>query len=619
MFSDYRVFLVWMVSLALVPVAAAQQAAPTHDASHSTTTAPLAARQAQLRTAIEQEWQYQLKAYPELATAIGDSRYNDRLDDRSAAAEEQHTRYAREQIRIFEAIDTRGFPEQEALNKALMLRQLRDSVEEAQFRPWEMPVNQMNGDHLDLAALASQMPFLTVKDYENYLARLHAIPHALDQVTVNMRQGLRDRLMPPKYLLEKVASQAEDIGAKPLATSPFTAPLEKFPAAISAPDQQRLTRAIEAAVRDEVEPAYAKFAAFVRNDYAPHGRTEYGVWALPNGSAEYRFAVRHMTTTDLTPDQIHAMGLKQVAEIDVQMLKLAESLGYHDLKSFNAHIRNDRDLYGKSSQQIFDLYQHYTDQMYTKLPQLFGHLPKTRLEVVPMDAYRAPDAVPADYSPGAGDGSRPGRINVNEYDPTHRLLLNVEAIAYHEGIPGHHMQFSIAQELPALPAFRRFSEYNAYSEGWAFYAERLGKEAGFYQDPYSEYGRLENEMWRSVRLVVDTGVHDEHWSRQQMIDFFHQHTAMDDKNIETEVDRYIAWPGQALAYKLGQMKILDLRERARQALGQRFDLRAFHDAVLDEGPLPLDILDTRINAWIEQQEKLTKGTATPRIALGKSD
>ena len=619
MFSDYRVFPVWMLSLALVPVAAAQQAAPKHDASHSTATASLAARQAQLRTAIEQEWQYQLKAYPELATAIGDSRYNDRLDDRSAAAEEQHTQYAREQIRLFEAIDTRGFPEQEALNKALMLRQLRDSVEEAQFRPWEMPVNQMNGDHLDLAALASQMPFLTVKDYENYLARLHAIPHALDQVTVNMRQGLRDRLMPPKYLLEKVASQSEDIGAKPLATSPFTAPLKKFPAAISAPDQQRLTRAIEAAVRDEVEPAYAKFAAFVRNDYAPHGRTEYGVWALPNGSAEYRFAVRHMTTTDLTPDQIHAMGLRQVDEIDSQMLKLARSLGYNDLRSFNEHIRNDRDLYGKSSEQIFDLYQHYTDQMYTKLPQLFGHLPKTRLEVVPMDAYRAPDAVPADYSPGAGDGSRPGRINVNEYDPTHRLLLNVEAIAYHEGIPGHHMQFSIAQELPALPAFRRFSEYNAYSEGWAFYAERLGKEAGFYQDPYSEYGRLENEMWRSVRLVVDTGVHDEHWSRQQMIDFFHQHTAMDDKNIETEVDRYIAWPGQALAYKLGQMKILELRERARQALGQRFDLRAFHDAVLDEGPLPLDILDTRINAWIEQQEKLTKGTATPRIALGKSD
>ncbi|MDE3186173.1 MAG: DUF885 family protein [Acidobacteriota bacterium] len=590
-----------MLTLALVPISPAQQAAPAPP--HSAATASLAARRAQLREAIEQEWQYRLKTYPELATAIGDPRYNDRLDDRSAAAREQDTQHAREEIRIFTSIDTQGFPEHEALNKTLMLRQLHDRVQSAQFRSWEMPVNQLNGDHLELAALASQMPFRTVKDYENYLARLHAIPHALDQVTANMRLGLRDRLMPPKYLLEKVASQAEDIATKPLAASPFTAPLKKFPATISAPDRQRLTHAIEAAVQYEVEPAYAKFAAFVRNDYAPHGRTEYGVWALQNGAGQYRFAVRHMTTTDLTPDQIHTMGLKQVAEIDAQMLKLAESLGYHDLKSFNEHIRNDQDLYGKSSQQVFDLYQHYTDQMYAKLPQLFGHLPKTRLEVVPMEAYRAPDAVPADYSPGAGDGSRPGRINVNEYDPTHRLLLNVEAIAYHEGIPGHHMQFSIAQELPALPAFRRFSEYNAYSEGWAFYAERLGKEAGFYQDPYSEYGRLENEMWRSVRLVVDTGVHEKHWSRQQMIDFFHQHTAMDDKNIETEVDRYIAWPGQALAYKLGQMKILELRERARQALGNRFDLRAFHDAVLDEGPLPLDMLDARIDAWIAQQKK----------------
>jgi uncharacterized protein (DUF885 family) len=417
-----------------------------------------------------------------------------------------------------------------------------------------------------------------------------------------MQQGMRDHLMPPKYLLEKVASEAEDIAAKPLAESPFTKPLRKFPPAISEPDKQRLTQAIEAAVRDEVEPAYVKFAAFVRDEYVQHGRTEYGVWALPDGVARYRFAVRQMTTTDLTPDQIHAMGLRQVVEIDIEMLKVAQSLGFQDVKSFNEHIRADPDLYGKSGQQIFGLYRRYTDQMYAKLPQFFGHLPRTHLEVVPMQAYRAPDSVPADYSPGAGDGSRPGRINVNEYGPSHRLLLNVEAIAYHEGIPGHHLQFSIAQELSGLPAFRRFSEYNAYSEGWAFYAERLGKDAGFYQDPYSEYGRLENEMWRSVRLVVDTGAHDKHWSRQQMIDFFREHTAMDDQNIATEVDRYIAWPGQALAYKLGQMKILELRERARQVLGPRFDIRAFHDAVLDQGPVPLDVLEVRIKAWIAQQQ-----------------
>ena len=565
--------------------------------------ASLAVRRAQLRDAIEQDWQYDLKTSPEFATAIGDARFNDQLADRSAEAAERDAQHARESIRTIEAIDTAGFPEQESLNKTLILRQLHDGLDNAQFRPWEMPVNQMNGDHLDLAALPSQMPFKTVKDYQNYLARLHAIPHALDQDTINMRQGLKDRLMPPRYLLEKVTSEAQDIATKPLAESPFTAPLHQFPSTISPPDKQRLTTAIESAVKDEVQPAFSKFAAFVRDEYAPHGRTEYGIWSLPNGEAQYRVAVRQMTTTDRTPADIHAMGVKQVAEIDAQMLALAQSLGFHDLKSFNEHIRKDPEHYGKSSQQIFDLYQHYADQMKAKLPLLFGHLPKTPLEVVPMEAYRAPHAVPADYSPGAADGGRPGRINVNEFDPTHRLLLNVEAIAYHEGIPGHHMQFSIAQELPDTPAFRRFSEYNAYSEGWAFYAERLGKEVGFYQDPYSEYGRLENEMWRSVRLVVDTGVHEQHWSRQQMIDFFHEHTAMDDQNIETEVDRYIAWPGQALAYKLGQMKILELRERAKQALGAHFDIRAFHDAVLDEGPLPLDLLDARINTWIAEQKQ----------------
>ena len=445
--------------------------------------ASLAVRRAQLRDAIEQDWQYDLKTSPEFATAIGDARFNDQLADRSAEAAERDAQHARESIRTIEAIDTAGFPEQESLNKTLILRQLHDGLDNAQFRPWEMPVNQMNGDHLDLAALPSQMPFKTVKDYQNYLARLHAIPHALDQDTINMRQGLKDRLMPPRYLLEKVTSEAQDIATKPLAESPFTAPLHQFPSTISPPDKQRLTTAIESAVKDEVQPAFSKFAAFVRDEYAPHGRTEYGIWSLPNGEAQYLVAVRQMTTTDRTPADIHAMGVKQVAEIDAQMLALAQSLGFHDLKSFNEHIRKDPEHYGKSSQQIFDLYQHYADQMKAKLPLLFGHLPKTPLEVVPMEAYRAPHAVPADYSPGAADGGRPGRINVNEFDPTHRLLLNVEAIAYHEGIPGHHMQFSIAQELPDTPAFRRFSEYNAYSEGWAFYAERLGKEVGFYQDP----------------------------------------------------------------------------------------------------------------------------------------
>jgi len=562
----------------------------------------LEARRGQLSAALQQQWEYELRTHPEMATYIGDNRYNDRLSDHSAASYARELEHAKQTLQSIESISTDGFPPQEQLNKLLMVRRLREDIESAGFKDWEMPVDQFGGIHLSYAALPSSTPFRSVKDYEDYLSRLHQIPRVFEQIRENMQLGLRDGLVPPRYLLDKVAVQSQDIADKSPHDSPFTQPVLKFLVGISDSDKQRLHDATLAAVKNEVAPAYASFAAFVRTQYAPHGRVDYGIWALPQGDARYRFDVRQMTTTDLGPEEIHQMGLKQVAEIEAQMLDLARRQGFSALASFNEHIRSDRKLYATSGEQLLNLYQHYADQMYAKLPQLFSHLPKTKLEVIPMEAFRAPDSVPADYSPGAGDGSRPGRINVNEYDPQHRLLLNVEAIAYHEGIPGHHLQFSVAQQLPDLPPFRRFASYNAYSEGWAFYAERLGKEAGFYQDPYSEYGRLENEMWRSVRLVVDTGVHYKHWSRQQMVDFFRQHTAMDEPNIQTEVDRYIAWPGQALAYKLGQMKILELRQRAHDALGDKFDVRAFHDAVLADGPLPLDVLESRINAWIGSQK-----------------
>jgi uncharacterized protein (DUF885 family) len=489
------------------------------------------------------------------------------------------------------------------LNRALMMRSLRMALDSAPFKTWEMPATQFGGVHLGYASLAYDSPFRNAKDYEDYLARLRQLPGVLGQAVGHMRDGLRDHLMPPKYLLEKVAVQAQEIADAPLDRSAFTEPLRTFPDSIPEADRRRLRGLIEDAVRSEVAPAYARFAEFVRRDYAPHGRIHPGVWALPAGDARYRLAVREQTTTDLTPEEIHELGLKSVSEIEAEMLTIARKMGYGDLKSFNAHLRQDAALHAKSGAQLLDLYTHYRDQMDTKLPLLFGRLPKNALAVVPMESYRSADGVPADYSIGAGDGSRPGRINVNEYAPEKRLLLNVEAIAYHEGVPGHHLQFSIAQELADLPPFRKYTlDLNAYTEGWAFYSERLGKEVGFYQDPYSDYGRLQNEMWRAVRWVVDTGVHAKHWSRQQMIDFFHEHTAMDDQNIETEVDRYIAWPAQALSYKMGQRKILELRARAQKELGAKFDLRAFHDAVLDQGPLPLDILETKINQWMAEQK-----------------
>ncbi len=581
-----RIVSVACLSAILFSPSFAQSVAATNEDAH-------------LNDALDTEWQYELKTNPETATYVGDTRYNDRLNDYSPAAFAREVAHAKEALQQFEAIDPATLSDEGRLNRTLILRTLQRRIDGAPFKNWEMPVNQMNGPHLDYASMPSQMPFDTVKDYENYLSRLRQLPTAFTDITHDMHLGLHDHLMPPRYLLEKVAAECQDIADKPVSESPFAEPIQKFPAAISATDQRRLKQVIEDAIRIDVIPTYAKFATFVRDEYAPHGRADFGVWALPDGDARYREAVKEMTTTDLTPEQIHAMGLAQVKELDAQMLAIAKAQGYADVKSFNEHIRKDPKLYGSSGAQILGLYQHYADQMYAKLPQLFAHLPENKLEVVPMDAFRAPDAVPADYSPGAAN--RPGRINVNEYDPTHRLLLNVEAIAYHEGIPGHHMQFSIAQERKDLPPFRKFGDYNAYSEGWALYAERLGKEVGFYRDPYSEYGRLGNEMWRSIRLVVDTGVHQDHWTRDQMIQFFRDHTAMDEKNIESEVDRYIAWPGQALAYKMGQMKILEMRSLARKELGPKFNIRGFHDAVLAEGPLPLDVFDTRMREWIEKQ------------------
>jgi len=566
----------------------------THAAEHN-----LEARRAELNRLLADEWEYSLRTQPELATQVGDDRYNDRLSDFSDKAIADDLEHTRQALARFEAIDSAGFPEQEKLNQSLMVRSLREALDSAQFKNWEMPATQFGGVHLGYASLPFDSPFRNVKDYEDYVSRLHQIPRVLEQATGHMRDGLHDHRIPPKYLLEKVSSQAQQIADDSLDKSPFTEPLRKFPDSVSEAERKPLRNGIESAVKNEVAPAYAKFAKFVRDDYAPHGRLDPGVWALPDGEARYRFAVRHQTTTDFTAEQIHQLGLKSVAEIETQMLAIAKAQGFSDLKSFNDHIRHDPKLHAKSGRQLLDLYTQYRDQMYGKLPELFGRLPKNKLVVVPMESFRSADGVPADYSLGAGDGSRPGRINVNEYAPERRLLLNVEAIAYHEGVPGHHLQFSIAQELTGLPPFRKYNlDLNAYTEGWAFYSERLGKEVGFYQDPYSDYGRLQNEMWRAVRWVVDTGVHSKHWTRQQMVDVFHQHTAMDDQNIETEVDRYIAWPAQALSYKMGQMKILELRARAQQELGAKFDLRAFHDAVLDQGPLPLDVLEAKINVWI---------------------
>lgn len=560
------------------------------------------ARRKALSDLLSERWEYTMRTNPIFASTIGDKRYNDQLEDLSQEAIDKDLRETQKFLARLEAVDTSGFPEQEALNKALLVRDLKMELEGARFTPWEMPVDQQNGIQIYLPDLVTVLSFQSVKDYDDYISRLRKIPKALDQVTVRMRKGMSDNLMPPRFLLEKALGQCNAIAVQSPEKSPFAQPFFKFPKGISETDQQKLRRAGLAAVKDSVLPAYARFTAFMRGEYVPKGRTEPGIWSLPDGAARYRYAIRRMTTTELTPEEIHELGLQQVEETEAQMLSLAHKLGFNDLPSLNAHIKSERKFYAVSGEQLLGLYAKYVREMESQLPSLFGHLPDSRLEAIPMEASRSKDAVPADYSGGTADGSRPGHINVNEWDPEHRLLLNVEAIAYHEGIPGHHLQISIAQELPDLPQFRKYEDYTAFVEGWAFYSERVAKEAGRYQDPYSDYGRLENEMWRAIRLVIDTGVHDKHWSREQMVDYFHRYTAMDEPNVQSEVDRYIAWPGQALAYKLGQLEILKLRQYAKDQLGSGFDIRAFHDEVLGSGALPLDILDQRVREWVDRQK-----------------
>lgn len=565
------------------------------------------ARRKQLNDLISEYWEYNLKQSPVFASIIGDKRYNDQLGSDSPESIKQDAAKKREYLAKFQAISTTGFPEQEKLNRELEIRDIQRDLGNFDLNLWQMPVSQIGGVHLELPQLVSILSFQSVKDYTDYISRLHQVPRVLDENIAAMRIGMSNGMMPPKFLLEKVVDQANGIASAEAEKSPFAEPFQKFSDSFTEADKKRLKADGLAAIQNDVNPAYAKFATFVKTDYAPKGRTEVGIWSLPNGDAIYKFMVRQSTTTDVEPEKIHQIGLQQVAEIEGQMQAIAKKLGYKDFKSLAAAIAGDPKLHGQSREQILDLYSKYIDQMKPKLPQLFGRLPKAELIVMPVESFREKDAPDAQYIEGTPDGSRPGHVMVNTGEPQKRSLIDVEATAYHEGVPGHHLQISMAQELPSLPPFRQHGFWGAYIEGWALYSERLGKEVGFYQDPYQEYGRLESEMWRAIRLVVDTGLHYKHWTRDQVVQYFHDHSSIDEISVQSETNRYISWPGQALSYKMGQLQILDLRAKAQKELGTNFDIREFHDQILDSGALPLDVLASEVDVWIAQKKAAPAG------------
>jgi uncharacterized protein (DUF885 family) len=558
---------------------------------------PVADRLAAQNAVFEEYYETDLRNFPERATAYGDYRYNDKLAEYSLDAIAQRHKSDEVFLARLEAIPSTGFSDQDQLSHDLLVRVLEQRIADFNLKEYEMPINQQGGIHTSLADLPLSVPFDSVKHYEDYVARLHQIPRVLSQTTEVLRAGMKEKLMPVRFLAEKLPVQCQGI----IDADPFLLPTKKYPAEVSPEDQKRLTQQITDAINTDVIPAYKTFAAFLRTEYAPEGRTTLSITSLADGEKRYENDIYGRTTTRMTPDQIHQLGLREIDRIQAEMTAIAKKEGFADLASFRASLKTNPKYIPTSADQILDDFRHYIAQMEPKLPELFTLLPKSPVTVEAIPAFQA--AAATHYVTGTPDGKRPGRVVVATSNFADRSLINDEAVAYHEGIPGHHMQLSVQQQLSGLPKFRLHGlGFNAYIEGWALYAEELGKEVGFYQDPVSDYGRLSSELFRAVRLVVDTGIHSKGWSRDQVVEFMRKSGAVDEPTIQSETDRYISWPAQALSYKLGQLKIRELRERARKELGPKFDIRKFHDEMLDGGTLPLDLLEARTDKWIAEQK-----------------
>src|SRR6266480_6024692 len=560
--------------------------------------APVSDRVAQQNALFEEFYQTGLKNSPERATSFGDYRYNALLDQYSLAEIARQHAEANDFLKRLQAIPTDGMSDKDLLSHRIMERQIQREDVNYSLKNYEMPVNQQNGVHTRLADLPLRVPLDSAQHYQDYISRLRQIPRALEQTTEVMRQGEKDGLMPPRLVLDKLPGQCDGI----VAANPFLIPTKKFPAEFSEDDKKRLTDEMTKAINDDVLPAYRKFAEFLRTEYDPKGRTDFSIESLPNGKRRYAEAVKFMTTMNITPAEVHEIGVKEVERITAEMTSLAQAQGHKDLAEFREAINRDPKWKPQSEQQIVDDFAKYIHQVEPKLPELFGLLPKAPVTVEPIPDFAK--AASTHYVQGTPDGKRPGRVVVAVADPTKRTLITDEAVAYHEGVPGHHMQISIAQTLQDLPKFRLHGFYSAYAEGWALYAEELGKEIGFYQNAVSDYGRLNSELFRAVRLVVDTGIHEKNWTRQQVIDYMHAND-LNDALAQTEADRYIAWPGQALAYKMGQLTIRKLREEAKAQLGAKFDIKAFHDEILNGGAMPLDLLQDRVHRWLKDQASKT--------------
>jgi uncharacterized protein (DUF885 family) len=573
-----------LVALAAAPIAASADAV------------------ADLHALFDREWERHLVDNPLSATYLGDPRYNDRLPDISQAAEAARNAADAAVLDDLARIPRERLPLAEQLNYDLFRHEYETRKAALPFHPEYYSIEASGGPQ-SLNELAELVPFESIADYETWIRRMQAIPAYLDQYGERLRRAAAVKRTQPRAVMERVLEPlAKQVTDKP-EDSPFFERFRNFPDAIPAADRERLTARAREVIGQSVIPAYRRFQAVFRDEYLPATRSTVGLWDTPDGRAYYQFLARFHTTTALTPAEIHAIGLREVARNRAEMQKVMDEVGFQgSLTEFFQHLRTDPKFYYKTGDELFRAYAYIVKMIDPELPKLFGKLYRTPFGLRPIPDNSAPNTTTAYYQGPSLDGSRPGYYYVNLYRPEVRPKYEMEVLSVHEAAPGHHLQIALAQELTDLPDFRRAGGFTAYIEGWGLYSERLGYDLGLYRDPYSRFGQLTYDQWRAVRLVVDTGLHDMEWTRQQAIDYFIANAAKTEADIVNEIDRYISNPGQALAYKIGQLKFLELRARAEQALGGRYDIRAFHDTVLATGAVPLDILERTVDGWIAAQK-----------------
>jgi uncharacterized protein (DUF885 family) len=555
-----------------------------------------------LHALFAEEWERGMRENPEDASWRGDKRYNDRWTDMSQAAIDQRMAGDRQALQRLKAIDRSALSEADRLNYDVFAWDLEKAVERQKYREYLRPVSQRGGVQT-AEGIAEVLPFATVKDYRDWLARMRAIPALIEQNEALMREGAATGNTPPRVLMERVPGQIQSQLVDDPTKSPFYAPFKKFPDAISESERTALQAEAKQVIADTIVPAYRQFDTFFKDEYLPKTRTSIAAVDMPDGKAYYDFVARYFTTTDLTAEQIHKIGLKEVARIRAEMEKVKTEVGFKGtLPEFFEHLRTDPKFFYRTPQELFTGYEAISKRIDPQLVKVFKTIPRLPYGVRPIPDNIAPDTTTAYYQPGAIDGTRAGFYYVNLFKPEVRPKWEMMALSLHEAVPGHHFQFARGMELPDVPMFRRVGYFVAYGEGWGLYAERLGYDMGLYDDPYDRMGQLAYDMWRAVRLVVDTGMHSKGWSRDKAIAFFMDNSPKTRQDVVNEIDRYIGWPGQALAYKIGQLKISELREKAAKALGPKFDLRAFNDAVLETGSVPLEALEAHIDAWIAAQK-----------------